>query len=133
MPATPEPKERFMKRKSVLALGVLAAGVLFSLLLPSQAAASCFCLSERFNASGSALGGNCSQAQSNLINHLTSSVDQSCVFRGYSGACNIAIRTGFCGPDPFNPGLYRADGTAKYSCAICSFGVNGNEEPPPSF
>jgi hypothetical protein len=121
-----------MKRKSVFALGVLAAAVLFSVLVPNQAAASCFCLSERFNATGSAIGSTCSQAQSNLISSLSSAADQSCVFRGYSGACNIVIRTGACGPDPYNPG-YRVDGTAKYSCSLCSFASTGSEEPPPFF
>lgn len=121
-----------MKRKSAFVLGVLAAGLLFSVLLPSQAAASCFCLSERFTASGSALGSTCSQAQSNLISSLNSAVNQSCISRGYSGACNIVIRTTFCGPDPFNPG-YRADGNARYSCSICSFASTGGEEPPPFF
>jgi hypothetical protein len=120
-----------MKRKSVFALGVLAAGVLFSVLAPSPAAASCFCLSERFNATGSALGSTCSQAQSSLISSLNSAVDQSCVFRGYAGACNIVIRTGFCGPAPFNPGSYQADGTARYSCAVCFSGSTGGEEPQP--
>jgi hypothetical protein len=107
-----------MKKKSALTVAVLAAGILFSVLAPSQAEASCFCLSERFNASGSAIGNSCSVAQNNLISSLTSAVDQSCVFRGYAGACNIVIRTGTCGPDPFNPG-YRVDGTAKYSCNVC--------------
>ena len=132
MAAAPEQKERIMKRKSVLALGVLAAGILFSVLLPSQAAARCFCLSERFNIIGSAIGSTCSQAQSNLINSLSSSADQSCISRGYSGACNVVIRTGACGPDPYNPG-YRVDGTAKYSCSVCTFASPGGEEPPPFF
>lgn len=121
-----------MKRNSVLALGVLMAGILFSVLLPSQAAAGCFCLSERFTATGSAIGSTCSQAQINLINSLSSAADQSCIFRGYSGACNVVIRTGTCGPDPNNPG-YRVDGTAKYSCSLCSFASTGSEEPPPLF
>ena len=121
-----------MKRKSVIALGVIAAGILFSVLAPSQAAASCFCLSERFTATGSAGGSTCSQAQSNLISGLSSAVDQNCILRGFSGACNIAIRTGACGPDPFNPGFYSADGTARYSCALCSSGSTGGEEPEPS-
>lgn len=132
MPAAPESKERRMKRKSVFALGVLAAGILVSILMPSQAAASCFCLSERFNIIGSAIGGTCSQAQSNLISNLSSAADQSCISRGYSGACNIVIRTGACGPDPYNPG-YRVDGNAKYSCSVCSFASTGGEEPPPFF
>ncbi len=107
-----------MKKKSVLTVGVLAAGILFSVLAPSQAEASCFCQAERFNASGSAIGNSCSAAQNNLISNLTSVSDQSCVSRGYAGACNIVIRTGTCGPDPFNPG-YRVDGTVKYSCNVC--------------
>jgi hypothetical protein len=118
-----------MKRKSLLAVGVLAAGTLFSVLLPAQALASCFCLSDRFSATGSAVGGTCSEAQSNLINSLTSAADQSCVFRGYSGACNIVIRTGACTSDPSG---YHVDGTAKYSCSLCSSATTG-EEPPPSF
>jgi hypothetical protein len=121
-----------MKRKSVLALSVLAAGLLFSILLPSQAAASCFCLSDRFTITGSAIGSTCSQAQSNLISSLTSAADQSCISRGYSGACNSVIRIGTCGPDPFNPG-YRVDGTDKYSCSICSFASAGGEKPDSSF
>lgn len=107
-----------MQRKSVLSMAALMAAILVAVLTPRPAAAACFCLAERFNGSGSAIGSTCSEAQNNLISNLNFAANQSCVFRGYSGACNIVIRTGACGPDPFNPG-YRVDGTVKYSCSLC--------------
>jgi len=107
-----------MKKKSTLAVAVLAAGILFSFLAPSQASASCVCLSERFTVFGSALGNSCTEAQNNLISNLNSVANSSCVSRGYAGACNIVIRINSCVPDPYNPG-YRADGNEKYSCSVC--------------
>ena len=107
-----------MRKKSTLAAAVLAAGILFSFLAPSQASASCVCLSERFTVFGSALGSSCTDAQNNLIGALSSAANSSCVSRGYAGACNIVIRINACVLDPYNPG-YRADGNEKYSCSVC--------------
>ena len=116
-----------MKTKSALAMAVLAAGVLVSLLLPSQAtAAGCVCLSTRFSATGSAIGSTCPEAEGNLIDNLSFAADQSCLLRGFAGACNVTFRVGTCSPDFFTSGR-RVDGSAKYSCVFCSFA-----EPSPS-
>lgn len=108
-----------MERKSLLSVAALVAAILVAVLTPRPAAAACFCLAERFNATGSAIGSSCFEAQSNLFNSLNSAANQSCIFRRYSGACNVVIRTGVCSPDPYNPGFYHLDGTAKYSCSLC--------------
>ncbi|HEX6899884.1 MAG TPA: hypothetical protein VF789_09225 [Thermoanaerobaculia bacterium] len=108
-----------MQRKSVLSMAALMAAILVAVLTPRPAAAACFCLAERFNATGSSTGSSCFEAQSNLINNLNFAANQSCISRGYSGACNVVIRTGVCSPDPYWPGNYRLDGTAKYSCSLC--------------
>jgi hypothetical protein len=120
MPATPGQKERCMQRKSVLSMAALVAAILVAVLTPRPAAAACFCLAERFTAVGSGGGATCFEAQNNLINNLNFAANQSCVYRGYSGACNVVIRTGVCSPDPYWPGSYRLDGTVKYSCSLCS-------------
>ncbi|HEV8582234.1 MAG TPA: hypothetical protein VGX68_24450 [Thermoanaerobaculia bacterium] len=105
--------------KSTCAGVIVAAGLLVTLLMPSQASASCICFTDRFNASGSAVGDTCTAAQNNLISSLSSAATQSCQFQGYDGACNVVIRTGACTSDyPFSNGFH-VDGTAKYSCFIC--------------
>ncbi len=109
-----------MRGKSFLSVAALVAAILVAVLTPRPAAAACFCLAERFTATGSAIGSTCFEAQSNLINNLNSAANQSCIFRGYSGACNVVIRSGVCSSDPYNPGFYRLDGSAKYSCSLCS-------------
>jgi hypothetical protein len=119
MPATPEQKERSMQRKSLLSVTALVAAVLVAVLTPRPAAAACYCLAERFTAVGSATGASCSEAQSNLLNNLIFAANQSCIYRGYSGACNIVLRPGACSPDPYWPGNYSLDGNVKYSCSLC--------------
>lgn len=108
------------KMKSTLIGAVVVCSLLAVFLLPQGAAASCFCLSERFSGSASAIGQTCPEAQSNLANAIFSSADSSCQYRGYAGACNVVIRTGTCSYDPYNPGFMRLDGTFKYSCLLCS-------------
>lgn len=108
-----------MKVKSVLAVFVVTAGLLFSALMPQEAAAACICGATRFTANGSAVGNTCSVAQSNLVNILSFTADSSCMSRGFSSACNVVIRTGACSPDPFGGGV-RVDGSVKYSCAVCT-------------
>ena len=133
MPAIPGQKERCMKRKSVLSVVALVAGLLVSVLTPVPAEASCFCLSTRYSGFGTGGGSTCSQAQSNLISSLNFAAEQNCLLWEYSGACNIVIRTGVCSPDPYNPGSYSVDGTLKYSCSLCSSSSSGEEEPQPLF
>ena len=108
-----------MRGKSFLSVAALVAAILVAVLTPRPAAAACYCLADRFTAIGSGSGASCFEAQNNLINNLNFAANQSCVSRGYSGACNVVIRTGVCSADPYWPGYYRLDGNVKYSCSLC--------------